>query len=258
MKSRTFAFFGKILIMILAAACLAAGPSRAQDPAKEQGSPWSGEVEAGALLTTGNTETESLNAGLDITRESPRWRHNLALRTFYSSETSADTGQEETTAQKWTVSAKTNYRFDPANSAFLLGLYEDDRFSGYTYQVTTAAGYSREFIRTDRMELTGEIGPGFRISKTSDPESDQEESEAILRMAAAFAWHISQTATFMEEISVEAGQHRSITRSTTSLKSRIAGSLAMKAAFSLKYTDTVPADTEKTDTETALTLVYDF
>ena len=51
---------------------------------------------------------------------------------------------------------------------------------------------------------------------------------------------------------------KTITRSTTSLKAQIVGQLAMKASFAVKYTDSVPADTKKTETETALTLVYSF
>ena len=237
-----------------------AGIAAARQADNAEASPWSGDIELGYLMTSGNSDTQSLNARLRILREVSRWRHQLQLESLYNSETREDTDEDETTAQKFLASAKTNLKFDSKNSAFLLGIYEDDRFSGYDYQATVAAGYSRVFIDTDRLTLTGEIGPGWRYSKLHDQAADgkDSETEAIVRLAGLFDWQVSQNAVFAQELSIEAGEDKTITRSATSLKTRVIGALALKASFALKHTDNVPADTDKTDTETALTLVYSF
>ncbi|MCF8036485.1 MAG: DUF481 domain-containing protein [Desulfobacteraceae bacterium] len=237
----------------------AAAPGFAQQDSETEGSPWDAEAELGYLMTDGNTETQSMNFRFDITREVTRWKHNLHYESLFRSETDEDTGEEETTAQRFLVSAQSNYKFDARNSAFLMGRYEDDRFSGYDYQYTVTAGYSRIFVKTESMELSGEVGPGYRYSKIDDDTvADNEEKEAILHVGGFFEYSFNSAAVFTQKVIVETGEDKTITRSVTALKSQIAGSLAMKASYTLKHTSRVPPDTEKTDTETALTLVYSF
>ena len=247
------------ITLIAALLILTAFPLHAQEQSAAEKSPWDAEAELGYLMTDGNTETQSVNFRFDITREVTRWKHNFHYETLFRSETDEDTGEEETTAQRFLVSAQSNYKFDARNSVFLMGRYEDDRFSGYDYQYTVTAGYSRIFIKTESTELSGEIGPGYRFSKIDDDTvADDEEREAILHVGGFFEYSFNSAAVFTQEVSVETGDEKTITRAVTALKSQIADSLAMKASYTLKHTSRVPPDTEKTDTETALTLVYSF
>lgn len=257
LKKANYKFLCLAVLTVLTV--FAAVPGFAQQNSETEDSPWDAEAELGYLMTDGNTETQSVNFRFDITREVTKWKHNLHYETLFRSETGEDTGEEETTAQRFLVSAQTNYKFDSRNSAFLMGLYEDDRFSGYDYQYTMIAGYSRLFVKTERMELSGKVGPGYRYSKIDDDTvTDEEEKEAILHVGGFFEYSFNSAAVFTQKVSVETGEDKTITRSVTALKSRIAGSLAMKASYTLKHTSRVPPDTEKTDTETALTLVYSF
>ncbi len=57
---------------------------------------------------------------------------------------------------------------------------------------------------------------------------------------------------------METGADQTVTKSVSSVKAQVIGALSMKAAFTLEHTSSVPAKTEKTDTETALTMVYSF
>lgn len=247
------------IALITALTVLAAAPGFAQQDPQTEASPWEAEAELGYLMTDGNTENQSVNFRFDITREVTGWKHNFHYETLFRSETDEETGEDQTTAQRFLVSAQSNYKFDARNSAFLMGRYEDDRFSGYDYQYTVTAGYSRIFVKTDSTELSGKVGPGYRYSKIADDTvADDEESEAILHVGGFFEYSFNSAAVFTQEVSVETGADKTITRSVTALKSRIANNLAMKASYTLKHTSQVPPDTEKTDTETALTLVYSF
>jgi len=133
--------------------------------------------------------------------------------------------------------------------------YEDDKFSGYDYRVTEAIGYGRRVIEKTNMTLDLEIGPGSRQSKLGSGESD---SEAMLRVAANYGWTISKSSKFSEALTVEAGEDVTVTKSVTSLASQIEGNLSMKITFTYKNTSEVPAGLDETDTETAITLVYNF
>ena len=221
-------------------------------------SPWSGEGELGFLMTSGNSETESVNAKLDLNYETARWRHNGHIAALYNAEeTETESGESEmeTSAEKYLVSAKTGYKFTENNYAFLTGTYEDDRFSGYDYQTSVSAGYGRRIFKTDRMLLEMEVGPGYRYNRLND---GGEEQEAILRGYVLFTSKLTENSGFRQELSVETGADQTVTKSISSVKAQVIGALSMKASFMAEHTSSVPEDTEKTDTETALTLVYSF
>lgn len=221
-------------------------------------SPLSGEGEIGFLMTSGNSETESVNAGLNLNYETARWRHNGHMAALYNAEeTETESGESEmeTSAEKYLVSAKTGYKFTENNYAFLTGTYEDDRFSGYDYQTSVSAGYGRRVVKTERMLLEMEIGPGYRYNRLN---GGGEEEEAILRGYALFTSKLTENSSFKQEVSVETGADQTVTKSISSVKAQVIGALSMKASFTAEHTSSVPADTEKTDTETALTLVYSF
>ncbi len=225
----------------------------------EEKSPFSGEGEIGMLITGGNTETESVNGKLKLNYETARWLNHMGFETMYSAEeveddTSGKT-EKETTAEKYSVSAKTGYKFDEMNYVFLLGSYEDDRFSGYDYQLSFSAGYGRRLIKNDRITLELEVGPGYRINRLDE---GNKEEDIILRGAGMFNLKLTETSSFQQDVSVETGEDNTITRAVSAVKAQIVGALSMKASFTVKNTSQVPEDTKHTDTETALTLVYDF
>ena len=80
----------------------------------------------------------------------------------------------------------------------------------------------------------------------------------MLRLAGSLSWNISKTSHFTQDLSAEIGEDTTVSKSVTALKTQIDGSLAMKISYTIKHTSEVPADIEKTDSETAVTLVYGF
>ncbi|MBT3734550.1 MAG: DUF481 domain-containing protein, partial [Gammaproteobacteria bacterium] len=84
------------------------------------------------------------------------------------------------------------------------------------------------------------------------------ENEAIVRLALDYVWDINENAQFKQLLSTEIGSDTTISRSESSVSANIAGDLAMKFSISVKNNSDVPLGTEKTDTESAVTLVYKF
>ena len=221
-------------------------------------SSWDGEGEIGYLMTSGNSETESLNTKLNLGYESTHWRHIGHFEALYSAEEQeTETGESEmkTSAEKYLVSAKTAYKFTETDYAFLHGSYEDDRFSGYDYQTSFSAGYGRRLFKTERLLMEIEVGPGYRYNRLDDGKT---EAEAIARGYVLFSAVLTEGSSFKQEFSAEAGEDQTVTKSVSALKAQIVGALSMKASFTAEHTSTVPEDTDNTDTETALTLVYSF
>ncbi|MCD6585235.1 MAG: DUF481 domain-containing protein [Desulfobacteraceae bacterium] len=256
-------------VLILLLITLTAGMATA-----EEAKNFTGSGEVGLLITSGNSETDSVNAKVGLKYEKDHLLGEINMATLYSSEETEIDGKKEdkVSAEKYNYSAKVGYKFNEANYIFINGDYEDDRFSGYDYRTTFSTGYGRKVIASDTIKFNIEIGPGYRYDQTNgyfDDKGDNDDSndvfigektedEIILRGYAMFNYKFSDAVSFQQDLTVVTGADNTNTESISALKSQIIGALSMKASFTIDNNTDVPSDTEKTDTETALTLVYDF
>jgi putative salt-induced outer membrane protein len=212
-----------------------------------------GQSELGYVQTSGNTKTQTLNAKLKINQNISAWENSYSLEALNASQ------GEQTSAEKYAAKAQGNRLLTAKDYAFGLLAYDDDRFSGFDYEATTAVGYGRKVIDQAKMKLSFEAGPGVRITQL--PDADQE-TESILRAAGNFEYGFTDTSKFEQTLSTEAGEDRVISKSVSSLSSQIVGSLAMKLSVAAKN-NSDPAvllgqSLKKNDVETAVTLVYGF
>ena len=113
---------------------------------------WSGEAELGLVVTTGNTETQSINAKGKVVNERSKWRHTGTIEALNTAD------DIRTTTEKYLLSGKSDYKFSEFEYFFGMVTYEDDRFSGYEYQATEALGYGRRVIHEPAVTLELEGG----------------------------------------------------------------------------------------------------
>ncbi len=217
--------------------------------AADGNSEWKGEAELGIVSTSGNTDTSTINFSTKLENERDQWKHLVMFNTLHSS------NQDNSTAERYVLVGKSNYKLDAMSYAFGRVSYEDDRFSGYEYQATEVLGYGRNVIQEPTLKLDLEGGPGMRQSKAENASS---ENEGIVYLSGNLKWDISPTSIFTEDLFTEIGEDITITKSVTGLKSQINGDLAMRVTFTAKHTSKVPAPKKKVDTETAISLVYSF
>jgi len=216
---------------------------------------WKTEAGLGFLMTGGNSETQSTNAKLSTVRDTEKWTQSGSLEALGASSTDTATEVETTTAEKYVAKAKGDYKVSKANFLFIGADYNDDRFSGFDYQATIAAGYGRNILQNEKQTLKAEVGPGVLFDKPNGEESD---NEGIIRLAANYEYKFSGQASFTQDLTVDIAEDFNITESVSALTAKISNRMAMKASFKARNTSEVPLNTEETDTETALTLVYSF
>ncbi len=240
------------MTVILRALLVLMGVSSCSALAQEADEPqqtWTASAELGYVATSGNTDTDTLNLRANATIDQALWRHSFEVTSLNASDQNGDT------AQRYTLSAQSDYKLEPPDYLFLKINYEDDRFSGFKYQATQALGFGRRFIDDVTLKLDLELGPGARQTKTDDGVS---EEEALLLAAAKLDWDVSETAKFTEVLTLETGEDTRITKSVSGLSTQIDNNLSMKITYTYKRTSDVPVGFDKTDTETAVTLVYNF
>ncbi len=219
--------------------------------APEETGPWSGSAELGTIFTSGNSETQSINASLGAERDGEKWDSTFRISALKTKD------EDTTTAEKYTFFSQFDRTLTERSYLAIVASQDRDRFSGYTYQTAVSVNYGYHAIMQDDMTLDLEAGPGYQRDKEEDTGEILEG--AIARVALNFDWTITDGTQFIEYFSIEAGDENTIYRSETGLLNQISGRLASKITYKVKHQETVPdEETEKTDTELGVTLVYTF
>ncbi len=233
---------------------LTAGNVTAEEKAAEK-SPWTSSVELGFIRTTGNTETQTLSGKADVVYEIDKWRHTGHADAYGSEAENQTTGFSETSAERYELSGKSDYKFTDLDYVYGLIKLKRDHFSGFEYEHIVSVGYGRKALLRDNMELDLEIGPGTRLFKVDGGTADEE---ALLRLSANYWWQITDTSKFTQSLTSDIGEDITSTESITGIQANINSTLALKFTYTIRNKSEVPVGTEKTDTEAAMTLVYTF
>lgn len=217
--------------------------------------------EFGLVVAAGNTNTSTMTAKINTSQELKHWSYQVISDLLYKRSTTEIDGEDvkATSAQKMFFSTQLDYKLeDPSNRIFIYGEYEDRRFSGFDYQSSVAAGWTSRLWRDEISELKYSIGPGYTVSKYEQKANLPDLQGVIVRAAFEYKHKFSQQATFRQFVSAEAATFATKTKSETSLSTKINGSLAMKFTFVMNHDSSVGDDSEELNTETAVTLVYQF
>ncbi|MCR8923665.1 DUF481 domain-containing protein [Dasania sp. GY-MA-18] len=217
---------------------------------------WSGEIDASYINLSGNTEETTTSGAIHLTRKKDAWKYIIHAEGLSSVK------DDVRTAEKYYAYNKLSYNFSEKSYYFGMLSYTDDNFGGYDYQSTAIAGLGRNLLNVENMVWDIEAGLGYRVSKIeADADAmvaEDDQDEAILRLATLYTWTISDSANFLQSLSSEVGEENSISQSETALKVKINSSLSLKLAYKIKYTDEVPVDTKRADKETLVSLSYSF
>jgi len=211
--------------------------------------PLKGEAELGFVTKEGNSETQTINAKLQLSKETLDWVHQAHFTAFNNA------SGDETTAEKYSVALQSDRKLDERASLYVVVTHEEDHFSGFDYQSTVGIGYGYKVMDEDDRSLTLEAGPGYRVNAVVDGES---QSEVTLRLGEIYSWKFSETAELNQHLTIESGDLNTISNLGASIKSSLTGSLALKVGVDIKYTDKVPVGRKDTDTETYATVSYAF
>jgi putative salt-induced outer membrane protein len=241
-------------LLMLAGLLAVAGNAVAADAEKEK-SPWKSSVELGFIKTTGNTETQTTALKADAVYEVDKWRHTGHAEGYGQNSKDEVTGDSVVSAERYELSGKSDYKFTELDYAFGLVKLKKDLFSGFEYENTISLGYGRKIIKQEDMELDLEIGPGIRFFKIDNGESN---NEALLVLAGKYWWAITDNSKFIQELYFDIGEEYTDSKSITGVQANINKTLALKFTYTIRNKSEVPVDTEKTDTEAAMTLVYNF
>ncbi|MEN8220218.1 MAG: DUF481 domain-containing protein [Pseudomonadota bacterium] len=211
---------------------------------------WKGEGEFGFTQTSGNSETQSFVAKLALSYQLTSWKHEAQIEALRSEDDSV------LSAERYELNLQSNYLLSEKSYLFGKLRYEEDSFNGYDYQASLIFGYGHQFIDTERTGLKLEAGIGWRQGELKIITESNDETVGFL--GVSFRHKIGSHSEFTQEFQVEGGSNNIYSESDTGFKVNIMENLAMKLSLLVKNNSDVLSGTEKTDTITAVTLVYNF
>jgi putative salt-induced outer membrane protein len=211
--------------------------------------PLTGEGEFGLSLTSGNTESESFIGKGKFEKKDAPWTHSAA---FEALKTATD---GITNAERYAGYLKTARDLNDLVYLFGAARYDSDKFSGFSYQSSVAAGVGFHVIKPDPMLLDLEAGVGYRVDRTLVGE---ELRDAILRGLLRFEYQITANTKFLETALVELGEDNTFLESFTGLNVAMNNALALRLGYTVKHNTDPPAGNKATDTYTTVTLVFKF
>lgn len=232
-----------IALILLSASALAQNPAPPMDPLV-------GTVALGYLSTSGNTDSTNSNASFKAVWDRGRnWVHNWNALAISARTNGVKTASAEAAGYKAQRGIGKNAYL------FASGDWRQDEFSGYDRQSTEAVGYGRKLVNNDKQMLSVEGGIG---RKQSTLNNGTKLDEGIVRGGLDYLIHLGETSLFTQKLLIEVGSDNRYTESTSAIKAKIRGNLALVGSYVIKNNSDVPFGIEKTDRFTAISLEYGF
>lgn len=233
---------------LVGALVLAPGHAMAEEDAARG---LSGELSAGFVSASGNSESRTTNFRAQLLYESARFKHSLQGKTLQTRD------EGETSVERYSAGYKVDFNFTEHDFAFFAADFEKDLFGGIRRRTSETIGYGRRLLTSDRHEWNVEIGGGMRQIKFQDPDGSSE-SEAIGSLATDYTWQITETSRFVQTVGVESGSSNTSVDSETALQLSIIGNLFASLSYTVQYNSDVASGIKNTDTYTSVSLNYGF
>ncbi len=154
--------------------------------------PWATNIGAGLALTSGNTDTKSLNFSLG-TKYDPHTRLVFKADALYLRGDSNHVVQVD----KATADARAEYALSDRTFTFAEVSYLRDRFKGITYLVAPLAGAGYRMIKSDTENLTVDGAAGAQFE--SDTGVGQSTSGAV-KAGENFDYALSKTSKITQKL----------------------------------------------------------
>ena len=267
-------------------AALASFGAQADDassnPANNGG--WTGSGEFGFASSYGNSRSENINAKLGLNQENDMWKNNFFLNGLRSKgevqvqDTQGNTiDRLTTTANRYDSGASVGYKLDPRSYIVTAARYEHDDFGANLWQGIVSVGYGYIALKTDRTELSFEVGPGYKRYRPADVDESvpvtqpdgstvtetmrvrqNTESEAVGRGLINYKYSLTDNTTFEDTLLIEAGADNKYYQNDIGLSVSMTKKMALKLGYQVRYNSDVQPGTQSTDSLVTTNLQYNF
>jgi putative salt-induced outer membrane protein len=209
-----------------------------------------GAVNFGFAEARGNTDTLSITGDTTVQYVTGGpWVHDGRFLFVTRQESGA------TTEERYEARGTANYYWTEDDYFFGRVDWRKDNFGGVREEWVPSVGYGRVLIRSERHDLRGEVGAGYRSADLSDGTS---EEGALVSGGLRYRWQISDTAEFFQNALVQSSSDNTYVESETGLRTLIVGALSARISYLVRHNTDVPDGTRNSDFFTNIGLEYKF
>jgi len=227
--------------------------TRAQDAARiaSQGrfEGWTGEVELGGFISTGNTDENGVAVGLKLDKTTPRWRHLFEFTADYKRT------DDVVTKEKYFGVYTANYKLAERYYAWGRLSGERDQFAGFDSRLSEGVGLGYRWIDTKALKLDVEGGPALRQTEFAGGGSRRS---VAARLAQRLVWRLSDDVRLSQSAATFLESGNSTFVASAGLTTKLRSVISARASFDVRHDQNPPNNRQKTDTTSRVTLVYDY
>jgi len=211
---------------------------------------WKGTGEAGVVLSRGNSESDTVNVKVAMSREADQWKHAFEIAALRA------TSSGNTTADRYGAFWQSDYKLSARAYAFGNLRYDNDKFSGFSYQRSLTFGAGYKFIDTDKVKFSGQAGAGYRQLKNAI--NGQTSSDAVFTLGSTYENKLTDTTKLVDKFRAESGSKNTLLSNFLGVEVKMSTALALSAGVDVRNNSKPPANRKKTDTLMTLNIVYAF
>ena len=210
-----------------------------------------GAGEFGYTNNTGNTESTSMMGALKLDYIQPVYE----VKTAFS--VNNKTENDVQTQERYVADLQYNrfYAEDKSYYSFVQARFESDDFADLNLDSLFTLGLGKTILQDDIQRLKVEAGLGLQ---SIDYIVDQDVDQTIARLKGDYSYQINEHVAFTQDAIIFAGEDVTKLETNTGLKVNMAANLSLKAGFQYRNNSDPAVGTEKVDTQTSLTVIYDF
>nr|WP_199043433.1 DUF481 domain-containing protein [Dyella sp. ASV24] len=253
-------------------------PATNGNPANNGG--WTGSGEFGFASSYGNSRSENINAKLGLNQENDLWKNNFFLNGLRSKGEVQVQDQQgntvdrlTTTANRYDTGASVGYKLDPRSYVVTALRYEHDDFGANLWQGIVSVGYGYIALKTDRTELSFEVGPGYKRYRPADVSESVTQpdgttatvkvhqdtvSEAVGRGLVNYKYRLTDNTALEDTLLIEAGSDNKYYQNDIGLSVSMTRKVALKLGYQVRYNSDVQPGTQSTDSLVTTNLLYNF
>ncbi len=222
-----------------------------------------GKGQVGFLDSKGNSDSESINGNIDLSRSDGPWKNDIYLGALYGKSSGI------VSAERLEAHEQTNYGV--RDGLFVFGglRYEHDLFDGFQYQASVTGGAGYKIIDTSDTTLTAQIGAGYRrlrpetIVKNDAGEVIsriplEQSGEAIGTAEVDFSQKFTPTTILSNKFYAESGSMNTMMQDKIQLAVKMSTKLALTVGYGVIDNTNPPAPLKKVDTVSTVNLQFAF
>lgn len=152
---------------------------------------WKGEISAGAVYTSGNTNNESYSFSATVSKRTDKDRTTFKGDAARQKERTAD-GTDQVTEDWWKTSAKYDYFLSKKWYVFGEGRYETDKIADLDRRIVYGGGLGYQWIDIERTHLSTELG----LAAVDEKYEDAQGSNTTMSARAGYLFDHQFNDTF--------------------------------------------------------------